>query len=70
MTREDPDQLKSDTAQGKIQEFDSPSHSNANGVGELGDFSLKMLAQLGHSIVEPVPSLFTFDEHLHQRCNR
>ena len=58
MTREDPDQLKSDTAQGKIQEFDSPSHSEANGVGELGDFSLKMLSQLGRTIEnELIPRL-------------
>ena len=58
MTREDPDQLKSDTAQGKIQEFDSPSRSETNGVGELGDFSLKMLAQLGRTIEnELIPRL-------------
>lgn len=58
MTRENPDQLKSDTAQGKIQEFDSPSHSEANSAGELGDFSLKMLAQLGRTIEnELIPRL-------------
>jgi len=58
MTREDPDQLKSDTAQGKIQEFDSPSQSEEGGMGELGDFSLNMLSQLGRTIEnELIPRL-------------
>ncbi|MEE4163400.1 MAG: cobalamin B12-binding domain-containing protein [Woeseiaceae bacterium] len=58
MTRENPDQLKSDTAQGKIQEFDSPSNSETNSAGELGDFSLKMLTQLGRTIEnELIPRL-------------
>jgi len=58
MTRKDPDQLKSDTAQGKIQEFDSPSQSEEGGMGELGDFSLNMLSQLGRTIEnELIPRL-------------
>ena len=56
--REDPDQLQGDTAQGKIQEFDSPGHPDQAGKGELGDFSLKMLSQLGRTIEnELIPRL-------------
>ena len=58
MTIEDPDQTQGDTAQGTIQEFDSPGLFDSDGEGELGDFSLKMLTQLGGTIEnELIPRL-------------
>lgn len=58
MTAEDPNYPQGETAQGTIQEFDSPSLPNMDGEDELGEFSLKMLTQLGRTIEnELIPRL-------------
>ena len=50
MTTEQPENPQSDTAQGTIQEFDPSGLPDPDGEGELGEFSLKMLGQLGRTI--------------------
>ncbi len=58
MTTEDSDHPQGDTAQGTIQEFDSPGLPDQEVEGELGEFSLKMLTQLGRTIEnELIPRL-------------
>ncbi len=58
MTTEDPDQSLSDIAQGDFQEFDGLDHPLPDGEGELGEFSYKMLSQLGRTIEnELIPRL-------------
>ncbi len=58
MTIEDPDHPQGDNAQGNIQEFEPPGLPNSDGEGELGEFSFRMLTQLGRTIEnELIPRL-------------